>query len=217
MGDPKVLLSGKWRIAWIFAALLLLMGIAYPAPQANAQWCADVEVVVARGTGEPGYLGTGVGDPLYDALLNRLPVGLSAYPVNYPADLTDVFSVGKGSADLVAHLAYQAAACPDQRFILAGYSQGAVVVHTALGTGITNGIPGAVRMDGELGARVSSVLLFGDPLRLIGWSVPEPYLWRTADYCAAGDPICGGGLDPNAHTVYGGFVGAAADFAADRL
>ncbi|GAB2728702.1 cutinase family protein [Nocardia thraciensis] len=217
MSDRKVLLSGKWRIAWIFAALLLLVGVLHPAPRASAGWCADVDLVVARGTGEPGYLGTGLGDPLYDAVWDRLPVSVSAYPVNYPADLTDVFSVGKGSADLVAHLAHQSAVCPDQRFILAGYSQGAVVVHTALGTGITNGIPGAVRLDGSLGSRVSSVLLFGDPLRLIGWVVPEPYLWRTANYCADGDPVCGGGLNPGAHNVYAGFTGAAADFAASRL
>ncbi|MBB5917253.1 cutinase [Nocardia transvalensis] len=217
MGDRKVLLSEKWRIAWIFAAVLLLLGLVYPAPHAKAQWCADVDLVVARGTGEPGYLGSGVGDPLYGALQDRLPVSVSAYRVDYPADLTDPFSVGKGSADLVAHLAYQAATCPDQRFILAGYSQGAAVVHTALGTGITNFIPGAVRVDGDLGGRVTSVLLFGDPMRLIGWSVPEPYLWRTADFCAAGDPVCGGGLDPGAHNTYGGLVGAAADFAADRL
>ncbi|WP_024804645.1 cutinase family protein [Nocardia sp. BMG51109] len=217
MGNRNVLLSGKWRTAWVFAALLMVIGVLYPAAPAQAQWCAEVDVVVARGTGEPGYLGTEVGDPLFGALLDRSPVGLSGYPVNYPADLTDVFSVGKGSADLVAHLANQAAACPDQRFVLAGYSQGAAVVHTALGTGITQGIPGAVRMDGDLGGRVSSVLLFGDPMRLIGWNVPDPYLGRTANYCAAGDPICGAGIDFGAHTTYDTFVGAAADFAVERM
>lgn len=144
-------------------------------------------------------------------------MSVSGYRVNYPADLTNINSVGAGSADLVAHLANQAAACPDQRFVLVGYSQGAAVVHTALGTGATNVIPGAVRMNGVVGSRVSAVLLFGDPLRLIGWSVPPQFGTRTANFCAPGDPVCAGGLNPAAHVSYGGDFVAAADFTASRL
>jgi len=197
--------------------MLLLMGVLYPAPQARAQGCAAVDVVVARGTQEPGYLGSAVGDPLFAQLQRRVPASLSGYRVNYPADLTNIYSVGDGSADLVAHLANQAAACPDQRFVLVGYSQGAVVVHTALGTGVTAALPGAVRMNGDLGSRVAVVLLFGDPLRLVGTSVPGPYVGRTANYCAPGDPVCAGGLNPAAHVSYGGDFVAAADFTANRL
>ncbi|MFI5776518.1 cutinase family protein [Nocardia sp. NPDC051570] len=217
MGDRKVLLPGKWRTAWVFAAALLMVGMVYPAPPARAQGCAAVDVVVARGTGEPGYLGSEVGDPLYGVLQDRLPMSTSAYRVNYPADLTDADSIGDGSADLVAHLARQAAACPDQRFVLVGYSQGAAVVHTALGTGVTADVPGAVRMDGDLGARVAVVLLFGDPMRLIGWNLPDAYLWRSGNYCTTGDPVCAGGLNPAAHVAYGGDFVAAANLAADRL
>ncbi|MCX4092631.1 cutinase family protein [Nocardia sp. alder85J] len=217
MGDRKVLLSGKWRIAGV-AAAVVTAGLLYPAPRAQAQSCAAVEVVVARGTQEPGYLGSAVGDPLFAALRERLPVDVDGYRVNYPADLTDPASVGDGSADLVAHMVSQAAACPAQRFVLAGYSQGAAVVHTALGTGLTDDIPGAVRLPGELGARVTAVLLFGDPMRLVGWSVPGPYLGRTGNWCAPGDPVCAGGLDPQAHVVaYADDMGAAANFTADRL
>ncbi len=217
MGDRKVRLSGRWHTAWVFAAALVSTGLLYPAPPATAQSCAAVDVVVARGTQEPGYLGSEVGDPLYGVLSDRLPMSTTAYRVNYPADLTDTYSIGDGSADLVAHLAHQAAVCPEQRFVLVGYSQGAAVVHTALGTGATLDVPGAVRVDGDLGSRVAVVLLFGDPLRLIGWNLPEGYLWRTGNYCTTGDPVCAGGLNPAAHVAYGADFVAAANFAADRL
>ncbi|WP_433597523.1 cutinase family protein [Nocardia sp. CA-135953] len=122
-----------------------------------------------------------------------------------------------GSADLVAHVIYRAAACPAERFILAGYSLGAGVVHGALGTGIVAGLPGVVQLPGDLVDRVAVVLLFGDPLRSIGWSVPDRYSDRTGEFCAAGDPVCGGGTDPGAHARYGDFIGAAVGFSAARL
>lgn len=217
MGDRKGLLTGKWRTAWVLAVPLVLAGLLYPAPRAAAQGCAAVDVVVARGTNEPGYLGSAVGDPLYAQLQRRLPMSLNGYRVNYPADLTNVLSVGDGSGDLVAHLSNEAVACPGQRFVLVGYSQGAVVVHTALGTGITGALPGAVRMNGALGSRVAAILLFGDPLRLAGSGVPGQYAARTANYCMPGDPVCANGLNPAAHVAYGGDFVAAADFTADRL
>ncbi|MFJ4657364.1 cutinase family protein [Nocardia sp. NPDC088792] len=217
MGDRKVLLSGKWRIAWVFVALALLVAsvFVFPLPQARADSCADIDVVVARGTGEPGYLGSEVGDPLYGILQDRLGVSTDAYPVNYPADLT--FNIGAGSADLVNHLTAQAASCPAQRFILVGYSQGAAVVHAALGTGVVAWYPGRVQLPDYLGDKVAAILLFGDPMRALGWSVPDQFLGRTGDWCMAGDPICGGGVDASQHTAYASDLGMAANFAADHV
>ncbi|MGV9679898.1 cutinase family protein [Nocardia sp. NPDC003482] len=217
MADRKVSRRRKISVAWVLGAALLIPGALAPAPPARAQWCADVDVVVARGTGETGYLGGEVGDPLYGVLRDRLPASTSAYRVEYPADLADPRSVGAGSSDLVAHLANQAARCRGQRFVVVGYSQGAAVVHTALGTGPTLGVPGGVRLGDDLGGRIAAVLLFGDPMRLIGWNPPDAYLWRTGNYCTAGDPVCAGGLNPAAHVAYGADFAAAANFAADRL
>ncbi|WP_433633960.1 cutinase family protein [Nocardia sp. CA-120079] len=213
MSDRKVVLFKKWPMASAFAVLLIAAS-AVLGPHAAAQSCAAVDLVMARGTQEPGYLGTFVGDPLYDAMRRALPMSVRAYSVNYPANLTDVSA---GSADLVAHVAHQAAACPVERFILAGYSLGAGVVHGALGTGIVAGLPGIVQLPGDLVDRVAVVLLFGDPLRSIGWSVPDRYSDRTAEFCAAGDPVCGGGTDPGAHARYGDFIGAAVGFSAAHL
>ncbi|WP_067689195.1 cutinase family protein [Nocardia jejuensis] len=188
------------------------MGVFLPLPRAHADGCAAVDVVVARGTGEPGWLGSAVGDPLYGMLQDRTRVSTSAYSVAYPADYS--FDIGRGSADLVSHVSAQAAACPDQQFILVGYSQGAAVVHAALGTGA---VSGHVQLPGYLADRVSSVLLFGDPMRLIGWTVPGGWLGRTGNWCTAGDPVCGGGMNAPAHVSYGGSFVAAANFAAGRV
>lgn len=216
MGDRKVGLFKNWWMASVFALLLIAASVVLTPPTA-ARSCAAVDLVVARGTQEPGYLGSFVGDPLYAAMRAALPTSVRAYPVNYPANPADLSSASAGSADLVAHVAHQAAACPDEEFILAGYSLGAGVVHAALGTGIVAGLPGVAQLPGDLVDRVAVVLLFGDPLRLIGWSVPDQYLNRTADFCAAGDPVCGGGVDPTAHARYGDFIGAAVGFSATHL
>ncbi|MGW4770385.1 cutinase family protein [Nocardia sp. NPDC004278] len=216
MGDRKVGPFKNWRMASAFAVLLVAASVLF-APHAAAQSCAAVDLVVARGTQEPGYLGTFVGDRLYAAMRAVLPMSVQAYPVNYPANPTDLSSVSTGSADLVAHVADQAAACPNEEFILAGYSLGAGVVHAALGTGIVAGLPGVVQLPGDLVGRVAVVLLFGDPLRLLGSSVPDQYLNRTADFCVAGDPVCGGGVDPTAHARYEDFIGAAVGFSAAHL
>ncbi|WP_433727322.1 cutinase family protein [Nocardia sp. CA-129566] len=203
-------------MASAFAVLPIAASVVL-APQAAGQSCAAVDLVVARGTQEPGYLGTFVGDPLYAAMGEALPMSVRAYPVNYSANPTDPLSVSTGSADLVAHVVDRAAACPAEEFILVGYSLGAGVVHAALGTDIVTGLPGVARLPGDLVDRVAVILLFGDPLRLIGWSVPDQYSNRTADFCAAGDPVCGGGVDPTAHTHYGDFIGAAVGFSAAHV
>ncbi|WP_280440344.1 cutinase family protein [Nocardia cyriacigeorgica] len=101
-----------------------------------------MELVVARGTHEPGYLGAVVGDPLYAAVSETVTVSVGAYAVRYPADLLDPASVSTGTTDLVDHLIARSARCPGQRYIIAGYSQGALVVHGALGTGAMALMPG---------------------------------------------------------------------------
>ncbi|MEU8899072.1 cutinase family protein [Nocardia sp. NPDC048505] len=184
---------------------------------AGASPCTAVEVVVARGTHEPGWLGAAVGDQLYGALRQALPVSSAAYSVNYPADLMVPTSISDGTRDLAAHLEHQAAMCPDQQFVLVGYSQGALVVHGVLGTGNINALGGIHRLPEWVGPRVAAVLLFGDPNRLTGWGLPGDYGWRSGNYCTAGDPVCGAGADWPAHGEYGWAIRVAAAFAAGRI
>ncbi|MEV0247856.1 cutinase family protein [Nocardia sp. NPDC050712] len=198
---------------------MFITGIA-TASLGSTAWanpCTAVEVIVARGTSEPGWLGSAVGDPLYGTLLQALPVDATAYRVNYPADLTVPTSISDGTRDMAAHLAHQAAICPGQRFVLVGYSQGALVVHGVLGTGNVSSMGGIHQMPGWIEPRVAAVLLFGDPNRLAGWGVPGEYGWRTGSYCTTGDPICGAGLDWGAHANYGWALWPAANYAAARV
>ncbi|GAB3965019.1 hypothetical protein GCM10029978_026810 [Actinoallomurus acanthiterrae] len=194
------------------------------ATTARAATCADVDVVVARGTFEPGTLGLIVGDPVYSAVQQKVTSKTtSSYPVNYPANL-DVYSnpnsAQKGNADLVDHVTKQAAACPNQRFILVGYSQGANVVDNSIGISSDGAVVGGAivaTIPASIEPRVAAVLLFGNPIRAIGKSVTGTYASRTDDFCANGDPVCGAGTDVSAHLSYGNDAGTAATFAAARL
>ncbi|MDX3643272.1 cutinase family protein [Streptomyces sp. MB09-02B] len=212
------------RIRLCLAALSLAGGAGLAtvsAPTATAAACTDIDVVSARGTFEPGTLGFIVGDPVYSALQKKLTgKSLSSYRVNYPADLS-LTSAAQGNADLVNHVRSQAAACPNQRFILVGYSQGANVVDNSIGissAGAVVGSPIVATIPAALEPKVSSVLLFGNPIRALGKSVTGTYQSRTIDFCAAGDPVCeNGGGDTGAHLSYRANADAAAAFAATKV
>jgi cutinase len=212
------------RIRLCLAALSLAGGAGLAtlsAPAATAATCSDLDVVAARGTFEPGTLGLIVGDPVFSALQKKITgKTLSSYAVNYPADLS-LTSAATGNADVVNHVNAQAAACPNQRFILVGYSQGANVVDNSIGIssdGAVVGSPIVATIPAALAPRVAAVLLFGNPIRALGKSVTGTYQSRTIDFCANGDPICqNGGTDVLAHLGYTSDADAAATFAAGKV
>lgn len=95
-------------------------------------------------------------------------------------------------------------ACPGSALVLAGYSQGAQVVHNA-----------AASLPAATAARLSSVVLFGDPRN--GSAVAGVDAARTLVVCHAGDDVCAGGdlvLPP--HLNYSGDAPAAAMFVMQR-
>jgi cutinase len=212
------------RIRLCLAALSLVGGAGLAtlsAPSATAAACSDVEVVAARGTFEPGTLGFIVGDPVLSALQKKATgKSLSSYKVNYPADLSPT-SAAQGNMDLVNHVKSQAAACPNQKFVLVGYSQGANVVDNSIGissAGAVVGSPIVATLPAAVEPKVSAVLLFGNPIRALGKSVTGTYQSRSLDICAKGDPVCeSGGGDVGAHLSYRDDADAAATFAAGRL
>lgn len=212
------------RIRLCLAALSLVGGAGLASlstSTATAATCTDIDVVAARGTFEPGTLGTIVGDPVYSALQKKLTgKNLSSYKVDYPADLS-LTSAAQGNADLVNHVTSQAAACPNQRFVLVGYSQGANVVDNSIGissAGALVGSPIVATIPAALEPRVAAVLLFGNPIRALGKSVTGTYQGRTIDFCAQGDPVCeNGGDDVLAHLGYTADADAAAAFAAGKV
>ncbi|TKX24094.1 cutinase-like protein 5 [Elsinoe australis] len=176
--------------------------------------CSDFEVLVARGTGEPdfaqgGKFGVVVGDPVISNLTKILP-NVRGYPVQYPASAS-LLSPRRGSSDVVARLRRQSAACPDQKFALVGYSQGAVVMRaavTSLSTSIQN--------------KIVALVMFGDPANRQGRGDDWPAVLRPRDLqiCAedgGGDPVCNAnGTCIFFHLIYlrPEFINRAVDFIA---
>lgn len=183
--------------------------------------CAGVDVVVARGTGEPGPLGQVVGDPVFAAMQQAVTTTqLTASAVNYPASVAPG-SAGIGNTNLVNMVTGQMAACPGQQFVLVGYSQGANVVDNSLGVssaGAVVGSPITAMLPAAAMAKVDAILLFGNPIRAQGKAITGANAAKTMDVCANGDPICmAGGNNPAAHLSYTQNASMAAAFAARMI
>jgi cutinase len=181
--------------------------------------CPDVELVFARGTGEPQGLGI-VGRPLAAALGADLPnAAVGSFAVVYPA-AADQSSAGPGATDMSRHIVSVAQSCPDTKFVIGGYSQGATVADIAMGIPGA-GAPGEAIPSG-LTDRVAAVVAFGSPLglqrRTIAQSSPD-FGPKAKEFCNAGDPVCGNGANLAAHLAYprNGSVEQAAQFAAGKI
>ncbi|OBK20650.1 cutinase [Mycobacterium asiaticum] len=207
-----------------------------PAPEAAAAPCPDVEVVFARGSGEPPGVG-GVGQSFVDALRARTGArSLEVYPVNYQAS-TDFsssdfpLSVIAGIRDAGGHIQSMASNCPNTKQVLGGYSQGAAVAGYVTSAEIPPGVPASAvpqPLAPEIANHVAAVVLFGTPSPefLSQYGAPQIaigplYQPKTIQLCADGDDICNGtGTAPNiAHVSYAvnGMTNQAADFVVGRL
>src|SRR5690606_20532823 len=150
------------------AATLTLAAAAVPtvasAPASAAADCAEVHVIVVRGTGEPGRYGWIVGDGLVGKVRAKVPE-TKATALDYPASIGRD-SVQTGITRLVWTIQSRAAACPDEKLVLAGYSQGAQVIDGALGvdlTGTTNApVPAPAVVPPELAPPLAALTLLGD-------------------------------------------------------
>jgi hypothetical protein len=208
--------------------------LSAPAPSASGDPCPDVEVVFARGSGEPPGVG-GVGGSFVDALRGQIGArSLGVYPINYPAS-TDFSSsdfpvtVIDGIRDAGSHIESMAANCPKTREVLGGYSQGAAVAGFVTSAAVPPGVPAAMvppPMPPEIANHVAAVTLFGTPSDqfLLKYGAPTLvigplYQPKTLELCAPGDGICGNGSDAFAHATYGlnGMTGQAATYAAGHL
>src|SRR6202020_2670188 len=95
---------------------------------------ATVHVIAARASTEAQ--GDGVIGALATLIQNDVSATVSQEAVVYPATLTNyASSVAKGDSAIESELATDVANCPNEQFVLIGYSQGAQVVGDALGGG----------------------------------------------------------------------------------
>jgi hypothetical protein len=223
------------------AVTVALGAVALGAPSASAEPCPDVQVVFARGTGEPPGVG-GVGQAFVDAV--RAQAGgksVDVYAVDYPAssDFADQLAfagtVVDGIRDAGSHVQATAANCPATRIVLGGYSQGAVVAGFVTSAEVPAGVAAEYGsyvpkpLPPSVADHVAAVALFGKPsdVFLRDYGAPPivigpAYAGKTTELCAPGDTICDGtvGGGPTiAHAMYpmNGMVDQAAAFTASHL
>jgi len=169
----------------------------------------SIRLLFARGTTEPGTMGTTVGPALTRALSAKYP-GTKGEGVAYPADFGGAFSGGtnpKGAAGSIKMAAMaKTELAAGHLVVLAGYSQGAEQVH------------GALLNLGPDGAKIAAAVTFGDPLKVAVGKYP---VWgklpdaRAKLFCNSGDGVCGGAFSISAaHLSYtsNGDIGKAVDF-----
>lgn len=207
-----------------------------PSPSASAEPCPDVEVVFARGSGEPPGIG-GIGTSFVDALRSQIGSrSLGVYAVNYPAS-TDFSNpsfpetVVDGIRDASGHVEAMAKNCPNTREVLGGYSQGAALAGYVTSAAVPPGVPAAAvpaPMPADVANHVAAVTLFGTPsgdflnkYHAPPLAIGPLYQPKTLELCAQGDPVCGSGNgnDLGPHVSYGnnGMTGQAANFASSHL
>ncbi|MFV0432985.1 MAG: cutinase family protein [Leucobacter sp.] len=211
----------------------------HPDPIVEPLECKPYLVVTGRGTSEPtkGQLLS----PVARSIAEARPDEVQTLDLDYPAN-TDVRGGGtQGARVLVDTLNVQTEECPEQRFVLLGYSQGALVIGDALSDP-------EVRVVGELVGEVSqealdrilAVVFYGDP-RFVGTEkfafgdydpglngiLPRPpgaldgVADRLRDYCVAGDFVCQSTLEvteePHMYYFTNGMQHDGAAFVITRL
>jgi cutinase len=141
------------------------------------------------------------------------------YPVNYAADAAQD-SAGPGATDMSDHIISMAAQCPDTRFIIGGYSQGASVTDIALGIQTVLGTGTAI--PASIDPRVAAIVTFGNPLRQTGQTIASASpanASKSDDFCNQGDPVCANGINILEHVAYAtnGDATQGAQFAANKV
>ncbi|MBE1537018.1 cutinase family protein [Actinomadura algeriensis] len=217
------------------AGAVSVFGAAAPASAAE---CKPVSIISSRGTFEPQD-GSWLQKPIGDKIAAALPGQTKYTELEYPALPNFDTSPEAGVTALVKLLNTEAAACPDQRYVLIGYSQGAQVTGDSL-------VPPADRLVGKnagevsaaAAAKISAIVLYGNPRFVAGEpynaGTPEPgksgdkprtpgelaaYATRIKDYCSQGDFVCqkGGGVLAHLTYFFNGMNDQGAQFAVEQL
>ncbi|TID23810.1 hypothetical protein E2P81_ATG03374 [Venturia nashicola] len=172
---------------------IALFGVAFVLPiyMAVAQdvKCSPLHLIYARATMEAKGYGAAGGSLITE--LQKLIPDVTTYPVDYPADWSGCATETKGVNDILKHIDATSKACPEQKFVLGGHSQGSVVVTSSISK-----IPQAAK------AKLLAVTMFGAPPCLA--EVKD----RCKSYCNAGDDICAGTSNPKSDGLCRGPKGA---------
>lgn len=212
----------------------------HPEPVVAPLECTPYLVVTARGTAEPRKKKQLL-SPVVRAIKKALPEQVATLDLDYPAD-TDVNLGGtRGARLLLDTLNVQSEACPEQRFVLLGYSQGALIVGDALADAPSRLVGVAAGQLSEAAAdRVVAVVLYGNPRfsgaepyasgsydEALGGILPreasslDVFADRIRDFCVKTDFICQSSMDLNekGHVAYfkNGMQQDGAEFVLERI
>jgi hypothetical protein len=211
------------------AAAAALVALAAPQAALASTSCVPTMLIGVHGTNEEtGVIGNELSS-LYNGvvlntglpeqglsgwqddstLINDLGTGLTSAPALLNALTKLVTAVNAGATDLYNQVTRESAQCPGEHFVLAGFSQGAMVVGEF------------ARNHPELAGLVSGAILWADPefngddslskgvdvsdnsfVSTSGWSgafssfyglrltFPSAWSGRLQSYCSSDDPIC---------------------------
>lgn len=156
----------------VFLVALILLGLIVPTvgtvqtPQAAAATCAPVHFIGLRGSGETKDTMGKVVTETFTKFQSRMKTKgkvVSSEAIKYPAqqvwppkksDYTKLTpSVNQGVKLLAQSLLIHVKACPNQKLIISGYSQGSWVANWTLN-----------QLSSSLRQKITGVLLYGDPL-----------------------------------------------------
>jgi hypothetical protein len=187
-----------------------------PRPGAAAPGgCAPVEVLAARGTSEP-QSGSMIMGGLTRGIAQQ--TGGTTYEVRYSSSAEYMVSPQEGVTDTLNRIKARSAACPNQVYVLNGYSKGAIVMTNVMR-----------QISPDLAPKVKAVVMYGSPMHkanspssagtgkngntMMPGTVPAAWTSRTRQYCHAGDPVCGAGANFMAHVGYGQYQADGIAFA----
>jgi hypothetical protein len=239
--EPRARGRAGRTVAMLVAGLMLATTVVAggAGTKAEAQLgCSDIEIITARGTWEPQNFGF-----LLPSVVRRIQTGLagtsvSSYDVVYPAQPSFNTSAPQGITNLISHINTEATTCPDQRYVLLGYSQGGLVVSDSLvDTGRAYGTTGGT-MSQDAKSKIVAVGNFGSMRFTAGRSynggtpeagrqsmLPVPpgaldaFADRMLDYCVNDDWVCQGDGNFLVHLgyIFGTGQQEVADFVVDEV
>ena len=218
-----------------------LAGEPDPATEAADQpatTCADVAIITARASTEPA--GEGITGNLVDQIISTSNQNISRASVNYPATLNNYNNSSlQGINALKTQLTNEVSACPNEKIVLAGYSQGAHVIMDVLVGGQGGSLGTATApISSSIGSHVTAVATFGDPRHVTNQSFDlgtsttnglfprsqtqlnnaKTFAARSHAWCDANDEFCSSGNSLNVHLTYlNRYQNAASQFVLGKI
>jgi acetylxylan esterase len=204
----------------------------------SATTCADVAIITARASTENP--GEGITGALVTQIIDTSTQNISRASVSYPATLNNYNSSSlAGINALKTQLTTEVTNCPNEKIVLAGYSQGAHVVLDVLGGGQGGSLGTATPpIASNISSHVTAVVTFGDPRHVtnqsfdLGTSNRNGRFPRSAAqlqtlggfasrinaWCDANDTFCASGFSTQVHLTYlNRYQNAAASFVLGKI